>query len=131
MKLKKWFVVTTQKNLHIFNLNRKLNGNLSIRNTICIDVDLVVTVFGEHDNIIFTVKLHHWLQLQTLINQLEIVKREDDPDFVRGLDKDQNCEATRCEVKDDNGFDQQVEAPTFEFCGTNAKTDVSENVILL
>lgn len=102
---------------------------MSIRNTICIDVDLVVKVFGEHD-VLFTVKLYQWSQLQTLIEQLMTVKPEDDPEFVRGLEKDLNCEITRCEVKDSCEIDQREEAATFEFCGTNAETDVSENLIL-
>lgn len=106
LKLENWIVVTTHQNLYIFNLYKKCNGNLSIRNTIAIDINLVVKVFGEiNDDTLFNLKLYRWPQLQTLIQQLSSnVKREDD-----------------------RGIDQQKDAVTFEFCATNNQSDVSEH----
>lgn len=124
LKLENWIVVTSLQNLYVFNLNKKLNGNLSIRNTISIDIDLIVKVFDEmKDDILFNLKLYRWSQLQTLIEQLTNVKREDDLDFEFVMETQQNSGAYYG-FKDDYEINKQNEG-TFEFCATNAETDVS------
>lgn len=114
LNLDNWLVVTTHQNLYIFNLNKKYNGNLSIRNTISIDVDLVVKVFVESndDDTLFNLKLYRWPQLQTLIEQLSNdVKCEDDLHFECVVEKEQKSPVI-------NGDD---DVASFEFCTT---TDV-------
>lgn len=109
-------VVTSHQHLYIFNLNKKSNGKLTIRNSICIDVDLVVKVFNEiNDDTLFNLKLYRWPQLQTLIEQLnQHVKVEDDLHFECVVEKEQNAG-----VKDDCGNYQQEDVVAFEFCTTN------------
>lgn len=128
LRLDNWLVSKSHHNLHIFRLNKKLNGNLSIRNTIYIDIDLVVKVFGEKDDEIFNLKLYRWPQLQTLIDQLCVnVKHENQMNVIVISDDDGN-EEPLCEfrVKDEYGIDleRQNEDLVFEFCATNAKTEV-------
>lgn len=109
LKLKNWFVMRSRENLQIFSLNKKWNGNLSIRNTICVDNSLIVRVFGEKgDDTIFKFKLFRWHQLQTLLDQL-------------------NSNVNR-EVTNDLRIDQPTYTGSFEFCSTNIKSDVSDNV---
>lgn len=129
LKLKNWIAVTTSHHsLYIFNLNKKLNGNLAIRNTISVDINLAVKVFGEiNDDIIFDLKLCRWAQLQILIEQLSNVKHEDDLDFVCVLDKDRISDAPAAEIEDDCSIYQQEDAATFEFCGIDGKMNVSVN----
>lgn len=121
LKLDNWNVSTSHQHVHIFILNKKLNGNLSIRNTICVNIDLFVKVFGENDDeIVFNLKLYRWPQLQNLIEHLgSNVKREDCVD----LDCRDNSEISRRDVKDD--------AVTFEFCAASTGTDVCENFVIL
>lgn len=114
-------VFTSHHNVRIFNLNEKLSGNLSIRNTICVDVDLYVNVFGENDDeIILNLKLYRWSQLQNLIEQLSgNVKREDCLD----LDYPDEFKQTLCDYNND--FE------TSEFCAANTETEVCEILIIL
>lgn len=118
LKLDNWFHLTSLPNLHIFNVDTKANGNLSIRNTIHINIELIVKVYAGNDDIIFTVKLNQWSQLQSLIEQLECkVKRESDT-FDLGV-IDERCQSD--DVKDDHGcgIDRQGEAVAFDFCARN------------
>lgn len=106
LKLDNWFLFTSHQTLHIFNVDKKTNGNLSIRNSICIDVALMVQVFGANDDTIFNLKLDSWPQLQTLIEQFGChVKRDDDMFVVSAVD---------------GGIDQAQDVATFEFCATDA-----------
>lgn len=109
LKLDDWMVWKSPENLHIFSLNRKSNGNLSIRNTVYIDIDLTVKAFeGDDDETMFDSKVYHWHQLQTLIDQLchrriknEIISEE----FT--VTEDENRRVP------------------FEFCAINIKSEVS------
>lgn len=126
LNLDNWFHLTSLQNLHIFNVNTKENGNLSIRNTIHINIELIVNVYGENDGIILTVKLYEWPQLQSLIKQLECnVKRECDDAFdLDVIDETYHSE----DVKDDREWeiDRQGEAVAFDFCVRNdVEADVS------
>lgn len=118
LKLENWMVLTTaHQHLYIFNLNKKSNGKLSIRNSICIDDNLIVKVFNEiNDDTLFNLKLYRWPQLQILIEQLSNnVKLEEDLHFECVLEKEQNAE-----IKEDYRNDQQEDGVgvAFEFCTT-------------
>ena len=119
LNLDHWMVLPSQRTLHIFSLNKKLNGNLSIRNTICIDVDLIVKVFGENDDdMLFSLRLHSWTQLQTLIRQCGTpVKRDIDLEFVDVVDTSAKSEMNG-EVK------PQMDTLSFKFDGVVTKTEV-------
>lgn len=98
---------------------------MSIRNTISIDIDLIVKVFDDiNENTIFNLKLYVWEQLQTLIDQLSNVKREYDLDFECILETQQNYG-----FNDFYGNKKEKDT-AFEFCATNAETDVSEDLSL-
>ncbi|XP_037045726.1 zinc finger protein 423-like [Bradysia coprophila] len=120
LSLENWMVLPSHRSLHIFSLNKMLNGNLSIRNTIFIDVNLVVKVFGEdNDETLFSLKLYSWPQLQTLIEQCGAqVKREVDLEFIDVVDKSANSVTNTREIKH-----QQKDTLPDEFCGINTKPE--------
>lgn len=76
LKLDNWIVAPSGKNVYIFNLNKQICGNLTIRNTINIDSDLVVKVFVNNDVLKNTLTLDltisQWSQLQNLLDNLKI-----------------------------------------------------------
>ncbi|KAG4076675.1 hypothetical protein HA402_001962 [Bradysia odoriphaga] len=121
LKLNNWFHLSSLQNLHIFNVNTKENGNLSIRNTIHINIELVVKVYAENDDIIFTVKLNHWPQLQSLIEQLEHkVKRESEAFALTSFVDETSLSD---DVKD-HIIDRQYEVVAFDFrAGNDLATD--------
>lgn len=117
LKLENWIVVTTHQHLYIFNLNKKLSGNLSIRHTISIDIELVAKVFdGTNDSTPVDLQLYRWPQLQDLIEQLSntAVKREEDFHFECVSVNEQNFK-----VEDDDGNDQQADLAAFQLRATN------------
>lgn len=128
LKLDNWFHLTSHQSLHIFNVDEKANGNLSIRNTIRIDIKLVMKVYGRDDDVLFTVKLCQWPQLQTLIEQFGLsMKREDEPFNVSVIEE---TVLRNDDVKDDWDVDRKCEAVAFEFCATNnAETDVHRPIV--
>lgn len=123
LDLDNWFHLTSPKSLHIFNVDTKTNGNLAIRNTIHINIELTLKVYGVNDDIIFTVKLCHWYQLQSLIEQFgRKVKSECDAFDLSVTDETSQID----DVKDDFGIDERDEVVAFEFCaGNDVKADVS------
>ncbi|XP_037044566.1 zinc finger protein 287-like [Bradysia coprophila] len=126
LSLENWMVLPSHRSLHIFSLNKMLNGNLSIRNTIFINVDLVVKVFGEEsDETLFSLKLSSWPQLQTLIEQCGAqVKREVDLEFIDVVDKTANSETSNsCEI-----VHQPKDTLVVEFSGINIKPELSEEM---
>lgn len=119
LELDDWFHLTSLQSLHIFNVDIKSNGNLSIRHTIHVNIELKCTVYGANDDIVFTVKLCHWPQLQSLIEQFgREVKRECDT-----FEVDETCHSD--DVKDDCLIDRKDEAVAFDFC---ARKDVETEV---
>lgn len=67
-------------------------------------------MYGANDDIIFTVKLYQWPQLQSLIEQFgRKVKREYDESVI-----DETGQSD--DIKFDCGIDQKGEAAAFEFC---------------
>lgn len=123
LELDNMFHLTSPQSLYIFNVATKANGNLSIRNTIHISIELILKVYGVNDDITLTVKLNHWRQLQSLIEQFgRKVKRECNA-FVSCIISE-TCQSN--DVKDDCGIDRKGEAVAFEFCARNdAEADVS------
>ncbi|XP_037044571.1 zinc finger protein 12-like [Bradysia coprophila] len=120
LSLENWMVLPSHRSLHIFSLNKMLNGNLSIRNTIFIDIDLVVKVFGENDDTLFSLKLHSWPQLQTLIEQCGVqVKREVELEFADVVSKTENSETNSCEK----------DTLAVEYCSIVTKPEVREEAI--
>lgn len=124
LNLKNWMVLPSQRTLHIFSLNKKSNGNLSIQSTIFIDIDLVVKVFGEsNDDTLVSLKVFSWPQLQTLIEQCSAFKREVNLEFVDVVDETAKSETNTFEFKD-----QQRDTLAVDFRGVNTKleAEVSE-----
>ncbi|XP_037044569.1 zinc finger protein 2-like isoform X2 [Bradysia coprophila] len=121
LSLENWMVLPSHRSLHIFSLNKMLNGNLSIRNTIFIDVDLVVKVFGEdNDETLFSLKLYSWPQLQTLIEQCGAqVKPEVELEFADVVGKTASSETNNCEK----------DTLAVEFCSIVTKPELSEVAI--
>lgn len=108
-------VSKSPENLHIFSLNKKSNGNLSIRNAVYIGIDLTVKAFGEDDDeTIFNLKVYRWNQLQTLIDQLwqqmknEVIR----PDEIVAVEMDR----------------RKIDDVPFEFCAINVKSEVSNDL---
>lgn len=129
LKLKNWIVVASSRNLYIFNLNKKLNGNLSIRNTINIEIDLTVKVFDEvNGNIVFNLKLYRWQQLQRLFEQFNSnVKREDDLDIeCVMMEKRPNSDAVETVQGGFGDCNENEQKEPFEFFAINALADVGE-----
>lgn len=106
LHLENWMVLPSQRTVHIFSLNAKWNGNLSIRNTICIDIDMAVKVFGEHnDDTLLSLKLYSWPQLQTLVDQCGVhVKREVEMEFVEVGDEAVKSETSKDQERDVSAF---------------------------
>lgn len=128
LKIKNWFVMTSHQHIHIFNVDKKPNGNLSIRNTISIDTELMVNVFDVNDDILSSLKIYSWSQLYTLIEQFSYnVKQGGDVFVVTVIDEEDQLHKTTNDVK----TDYETDRGTFEFCATNEEVDVSENFCLL
>lgn len=77
LKLDNWTITTFDENVYIYKLNQQSDGNLSIRSTINICVDLTVKVFVNNNAIggIIPVNLRisQWKQLQNIIDKLNIM----------------------------------------------------------
>lgn len=129
LKLENWIVVESSRNLYIFNLNLKSNGNLSIVNTINIDRNLTAKVFYD-ENLFDSLKLCRWAQLQTLVEQFRNnVKRDDDFEFECVSERKTKIEFQECvETKH-----QVQDTSVFEFCAVNlgGNAEVSKKIFSL
>lgn len=115
LKLDNWIVVTSYQNVYVFNLNKRLNGNLSIKKTISIDTDLVGKVFDSqtNDETTFELELYRWSQLQNLVDQLKAnVKCENDVEFDKSVAPVLNYDYESKAI-------QEADVEPFEFCPTN------------
>ncbi|XP_037031941.1 zinc finger protein 707-like [Bradysia coprophila] len=122
VSLKNWFLLTSHQHVHIFNVDKKTNGNLSVRNTISIDTELMANVYDVNDDTLSSLKLCSWSQFYTLIEQFSDVNQGGDVFVVTVIEEDRLSENSR-EVEKDYEIDQLSAAATFEFCATNSEVE--------